>query len=192
MNEYIKQELMLRGFLCEVPVNYKNGIPADNRRMDFARKVGNRYVYLEVQFGNIARLDSDLLKQADAFAHGHSHLGIIVCPMYSTATMITGGCAYYEALVTRANAIHPSILQAPLTLVGLSHEGAKLVDLSQTQIPSPDLLSGNSGPAVSAFVVDALRKGVPLKDIVLPDHLRPLYEHRPAPVRLEEPQLSLL
>lgn len=112
--------------------------------------------------------------------------------MQATSAMITGGGTTYEGLVSRVRARLPSLMQGGLILIGLSHIGAECIDLSKSQIPDPDLLSGNSGPDVSAFVVKALREGIPPAEITLPDRLKAAHENRPALIRTAEAQLSLL
>lgn len=191
MNEYFGQQADELSFTREAPVHFADGLPPDNRKIDFARWVDGLRICMEMEFGNLARLDSDISKLSNAFLRGACHLGIIICPVAATSSAITGGGATFESLVARVKGLHPSLVPGPLILIGLSHEGAELVDLSTSKIGNPDLLSGNNGREVCAYVVKRLRRGDSPEDIELPDTMLTLHDNRPALVRHEELQASL-
>lgn len=191
INEYIAQLLDAQEFAREKPALLEDGSFLDNRKTDFVKKVGELVALIEVQFGNSARIDSDLMKLANAFLWGASHLGIIACPVAATSAAITGGGITFESLVARVNSLHPKLRPGPLVLVGMSHEGTPQLDLSRSKIQDPRLLSGNSGPKVSAYVVRQLIEGVPPEEIALPVQDILLHEVRPALVRLDDRQTSL-
>lgn len=167
-NVWLSQELQEAGFEAECPVRDAR-YATDSQRVDFARMVeDDKRVMLEVEFGYTASIERNFFKLADAYHHGRSAFGVMVLPTLALARTIASGVATYETAVERLSSFHPKTLPVPLLLVGLDHQEARRLDLSESRLPDASCLSGNKGKAVLWHVASELRAGVCVQDIGLP------------------------
>lgn len=169
-NAWLKQDLQEKGFEAECLVREAD---KDTQKVDFARRVEDgKRLFIEVEFGNTASMDRNLLKLIDAYHYERSALGVMVLPVSSMGKSIASGVASFEATRARLKNLHPRTAPVPLLLLGLDPREAERYDLSQSQLPSPSCLSGNNNKALLWHVASELRAGVCIQDIALPDALR--------------------
>lgn len=168
LNAWLEAEFRARGWCPEFPVQgYERG-GSTGYRVDFALPVEGKYIMVEVEFGNRARIDSDLRKLLDAHHWGRLHFGVIITPQTAMANITTGGSATFEQVVNDVSSCHPDTVPHPLYVMGLDHRGAELVDMSTSQIRDPELLSGNGDKRILHHVVAEYRRGVPVAELALP------------------------
>ncbi len=194
-NTWLRQELQERGFEAECQVR-DGALSADDQRVDFAKLVEDmRRVLIEVEFGYTASMERNFFKLQDAYHHGRSVLGVMVCPTTALARKIASGVATFETARERLLAFHPLTMPVPLVLLGLDYAGATRIDLSQSRLKNlgPDCLSGNQAEQLRWHVARELRAGVAVQDIGLPPALQHLELTREmsAVSRLDERQPEL-
>lgn len=170
-NTWLKQELVERGFEAECLVRDVRQ-SSDRQKTDFAKRVENgRRIFVEVEFGYTASIERNLFKLADAYHHGRSALGVMICPVNALAKATASGVATFETAVERLRAFHPNTLPVPLLVIGLDHRGEQRIDMSKSQLPGPLSLSGNNSKEVLWHVASELRAGVCVDTIGLPSAL---------------------
>ena len=139
-------------------------------RVDFSQFIdGEGHVMVEVEFGNSARLDSDLRKFLDAFHRGRLTLGILILPRNRLANLTTKGSVGFEKAVADVRRCHPKTVPFSLCIIGLDHEGADIIDLSQAlDIPGPGYLSKTTINSAKKLrhVIAQHRSGIPAKEIL--------------------------
>jgi hypothetical protein len=166
-NVWLDQELRACGFLPEVQVRPED--VEDSQRLDHAFAVEHgQLLCVESEFGNSAHIDSNTLKFADAFRWGRAAACIMICPTARTAAITTGGSITFEQAVGRLQRLHPETVPGPVAIVGVDHQDANQVNLRDSLIQDPDLLSGNGDKRVLWHVVSELRAGVDLATVGLP------------------------
>lgn len=180
-NMWLRLELEALGFEAECPVR-DTRFSSDSQRVDFAKLLSDgRRLFIEVEFGYTASIERNLLKLADAYHHGRSALGVMICPSAALAKATASGVATFETARERLLAFHSDTLPVPLLMLGLDHTDELRIDLSQSKLPDPSCLSGNNSKAVLAHVAQQLRAGVAVEEIALPG----AFEHRAAQLRLK-------
>lgn len=194
-NTWLRQELQERGFEAECQVR-DGALSSDDQRVDFAKLVEDmRRVLIEVEFGYTASMERNFFKLQDAYHHGRSVLGVMVCPTTALARKIASGVATFETARERLLAFHPLTMPVPLVLLGLDHAGVTRIDLSQSRLKNlgPACLSGNQAEQLRWHVARELRAGVTVQDIGLPPALQHLELTREmnAVSRLDERQPEL-
>lgn len=154
MNAFFRHNLTKRGWLVEplVDVNGKIRLKAD-----FLKEVqvtgepqSHATVQVEVQFGNNARLHSDLMKFQVAFELGRSDVGVLVLPVEALAKRIDSGVVSFEA-AKRNLEIARNVVDGPIIVVGLGEDGRKKIDLAKLGYSRKDL-AGNGKTIPQAFV----------------------------------------
>lgn len=168
LNAWLEAEFRLRGWLPEFPVQGRESTGTTGYRVDFALQVEGKYIMVEVEFGNRARIDSDFRKLLDAHYWGRLHLGVIIAPLTSMANVTTGGSATFEQAVNDASSCHPNTIPHPMCLIGLDHRGGAVIDMSKSKIRDPELLSGNGDKRILHHIVAEHRRGVAVADLDLP------------------------
>lgn len=169
-NVWLRQELVERGFDREFLVR-DTSRKSDLQKVDFAKLLETgKHIFVEVEFGYTASIERNLFKMLDAYHHGRSELGVLVCPMASLAKATASGVASYETARERLQSFHPNTYPAPLVLIGLN-KGAARIDLSKSLLPGPTCLSGNNNKEVLWHVASELRAGVCVDTIGLPGAL---------------------
>ena len=167
MNEWTYQKLVAEGFSAELPVNPLD--PESNLRIDFGIDIpGKGMLLIESEYGNQARITCDLTKLTEAWRWKNGYIGILICPLSETQRFITGSATTFEASCTRLKIAHPDTFPCPILVLGISHEGAAFIDLSQSRIANPDHLSANHGQNYIPHVVRELIRGVAPFDIGYP------------------------
>jgi len=170
VNAWMEAELVGAGWDAEVA--FKTG---RNVRTDFGAPVTrDKKCLVEVEFGNQARIDSDLRKLLDAYHWGMLQFGIVILPRSQLAAITTGGCATYEQAVADVSSCHPKTVPFPVCIIGLDQRNCPAVDLSQSKLTNPDTLSGNSNKVVLHHIVSEYRAGVCLSEIAMPTGLEEL------------------
>lgn len=167
-NIWLRQALQEQGFEAECPVRDAR-TSCDNQKSDFAKRVEDeKRIFIEVEFGYTASIERNLLKLTDAYHHGRSALGVMVCPMASLAKVTASGVATFETARERLQSFHANTLPVPLLVLGLDHSNAPRINLSKSRLPGADCLSGNNSKQVLWHVASELRAGVCVEDIGLP------------------------
>jgi hypothetical protein len=169
LNAWLEAEFSSRGWHAEFPVQGHESGGSTGYRVDFALLVEGKYIMVEVEFGNRARIDSDLRKLLDAHHWERLHFGVIITPKNTMANITTGGSATFEQVVNDVSSCHPNTVPHPLYVMGLDHREAVIVDMSKSKIRDPELLSGNGDKRILHHVVAEHRRGVPVEDLALPD-----------------------
>lgn len=168
LNAWLEAEFRARGWFAEFPVQGIDSAGTTGYRVDFALLIEGKYVMVEVEFGNRARIDSDLRKLLDAHHWDRLHFGVIIAPKTSMANVTTGGSATFEQAVNDVSSCHPNTVPHPLYLIGLDHREAEIVDMRKSKIRDPELLSGNGDKRILHHVVAEHRRGVAVEDLDLP------------------------
>lgn len=168
-NVWLRQALEERGFESECPVRDAR-TAQDDQRVDFAAQVEEgRRLLVEVEFGYVASQERNLFKLMDAYNWGRSVMGVQVCPVARLAALTASGVASFEATRKLLMTQHPATTPCPILLIGLDYERTERIDMSQSQLPSAQCLSGNAEKTVLWHVAKELRAGTPVEDIGLPD-----------------------
>lgn len=168
-NVWLRQGLQERGFEAECLVRDVR-IGSDNQKSDFAKLLEDQLrVFIEVEFGYTASIERNFYKLQDAYNHGRSALGVIVCPVARLAKVTASGVATFETARDRLLSFHPKTVPVPLLVLGLDHGQTRRVDLSISKIPDAASLSGNNSKQVLWHVASELRAGVCVEDIGLPN-----------------------
>lgn len=168
LNAWLEAEFRSRGWFPEFPVQGAQSGGSTGYRVDFALPVEGKYIMVEVEFGNRARIDSDLRKLLDAHHWGRLHFGVIIAPKSTMANITTGGSATFEQVVNDVSSCHSDTVPHALYVIGLDHREAVIVDMSKSQIRDPELLSGNGDKRILHHVVAEHRRGVAVEDLALP------------------------
>jgi hypothetical protein len=171
-NTWFQQEFLEKGFILEYPLESKESTA--NKYLDFAFPLkNNKHILVEIEFGNTASNERNLVKLLDGYHRGISELGVVICPVRKLSKKIGSGIATYEDFKSRLQALHPNTCPAPILVIGLEDD-SRVLDLSQSQLGDAKLLSGNHSPALRWSVVKALRAGIPVQNIQppMPDELR--------------------
>lgn len=139
--------------------------------VDFYKRMADgRYVIVEVQFGNGARLERDFAKLQKFHRHGQLALGVLVYFDRATAVTADSGLANFETACAR----RAELETMPVSLVGLSRQGSEVVDLRDIPgIVFPAVLGGsgeNSGE-LHAVIARALIERQSLAKLKLPESM---------------------
>lgn len=169
LNAWLEAEFRSRGWHAESRVQSDDTGGKTGYRVDFSLFVEGKYIMVEVEFGNRARIDSDLRKLLDAHHWGRLHLGVIITSKTAMAKVTTGGAATFEQVVKDVSSCHANTVPHPLYVIGLDHREALIVDMSKSKIRDPELLSGNGDKRILHHVVAEHRRGVLVEDLALPD-----------------------
>lgn len=189
INIWFELELCSLGWNNETAVTQER-TACSTYRVDFSREITDlqarpqdNHCMAEVEFGNSARLDSNLRKLLDSHNWGRLHMGAILLPRTKMAKITTGGSVSFESAISDVNRCHPNTVPYPLCLIGLDHQNAELVDLSVAlDIPDAGHLSGNSDKDVIRHIITQHRAGVPIKDIRRPHAVQ-------SPLRVLQPRI---
>jgi hypothetical protein len=157
LNTIIELKLCDIGWLEQPPVQANQGAYKTRYYADFYKRgrtpslipyVGREQsgirALVEVQFANYARPDSDLKKFNIAFAQGRCDVGVLVVPMKTMADHMSTNVANFEYVVDGLMELGPVMSPVPVLVIGLSEEGAPVVDLSQTRFCSVKELTGEA------------------------------------------------
>ncbi|MDO8414798.1 MAG: hypothetical protein Q7S87_01155 [Agitococcus sp.] len=190
INIWFELELLSLGWSSETAVT-KDRNEWSTYRVDFSREITDsqptnldNHCMAEVEFGNSARLDSNLRKLLDSYNWGRLHVGAILLPRTRMAKVTTGGSVSFESAISDVTRCHPKTVPFPLCLIGLDHHNSELVDLSTAlDIPNSGYLSGNNDKSVIRHLITQHRAGVPVTDICLPHAIH-------SPMRVAAPRVS--
>ena len=106
---YLKRNFLDRGWLYEPPYLESCGYKAD-----FGRKMGERYIYIEVELSD-ARRAVNAMFMSRVFRAGYMRLGIYIAPESNRPEM---GKNFYSMMKTRYAYIAPDY---PLWLIGFGY-----------------------------------------------------------------------
>lgn len=165
MNTYFEQELMDHGFKMQVDPR-----PGSSQKMDFLRPnvYGEQPTGYEMEFGYTARIESNLMKFSDSYLKGRMGSAVLVVPTSSVARQLASGVATFENAVELLKFWSPELVRCPVLVVGLDDENTKVIDFSESCIPTAQHLSGNSNKRVIWHAVESFRNGLPMSEIGLP------------------------
>jgi len=139
-------------------------------RLDFARKLPNeKWLAIEVQFGNGGRLEKDFSKMRELHTRGLLELGILVYFTQETADTADSGLASFEKVLQYKHLFE----DLPVLVVGLSRKNTPVLDLAQLrQIPFPQVMGGKGGKdakKLHKFLAYQIAHGVAVSSIELDD-----------------------
>ena len=106
---YLKQNFLDRGWLYEPTYLESSGYKAD-----FGRKMGDRYIYIEVELSDVRRAVNAMF-MSRIFRAGYLRLGIYIAPESNRPEK---GKNFYSMMKTRYAYISP---EYPLWLIGFSY-----------------------------------------------------------------------
>lgn len=186
LNAYIEQEMVARGWEAEYRVTGQTD-SSTGMRVDFARHVASgMVVVVEVQFGNVGRFYGDLCKFLHLKAEGRLALAVHVSLTDETATLTDSGISTHENSQRRVGEFAGTVLKdVPLICLGLSHQGATIVDFATSRFPHPKVLQGEGAKASISHAVSQMRSGVPIDQVAPPDIIRPLLKSAFSPLQAE-------
>ncbi|KWA83759.1 hypothetical protein WL29_20560 [Burkholderia ubonensis] len=173
LNAFIEQELVEHGWDREYRVT--GDVETGGMRVDFCRRSDDKLCVVEVQFGNVGRFYGDMWKFLHLQAQGRLALAVHVALTDETAAFTDSGISTYETSVRRVLEVADTTLKAipvPIICLGLSHQGAELVDFAQTRFKNTKMLQGEGAKAKIHHAVAQLRRGVPLDQVGPPNGIR--------------------
>lgn len=173
LNAFIEQELVENGWGREYRVTGYD--EAGGMRVDFCRDFGDKLCVVEVQFGNVGRFYGDMWKFLHLQAQGRLALAVHVALTDETAAFTDSGIATHETSVRRLQEVADSALTAipvPIICLGLSHQGAELVDFAQSRFKHAKILQGKGAKSSISHAVAQLRRGLPIEEVGPPNIIR--------------------
>jgi hypothetical protein len=135
MNQLLNDVLKLR-YGWHTQVDMPGGLGENN--VDFYKKWSHDLrVWMEVEFGNVARLDSDIRKLRSAFERKLSEIGILLVPTQRLARRFDLNVASFERAVTLLSVDKSN--SYPVLVVGIELDDSKVIDVTNWGYPLNEL-----------------------------------------------------